>query len=216
MRRRGRGGRSEVAGPVPCTAPASALTPPVLPLPSLTSAPPVGSASLSVPATLAPTGRLARVLLARIRGKPGDKAGGAPIPKQADGSPDTIGEHNINTSVVLMLCPGRVPRNRLLVQLGRAAVFQFPISAPFPGLLRPSPAGSRATALLLWLAGWLGTRLCAPAPVPAGWGHRCEPVWPASVGSQQAVWCRGRRGFEGCPSRAGCCHQPLSPPEPPL
>lgn len=76
--------------------------------------------------------------------------------------------------VVLTLSPGRVPENQAPpLQLGRPAVFQFPIGPAFPGLLLPTPAGSLATGPavpLLRPARQLGVGLCVPAPVPTRLG----------------------------------------------
>lgn len=83
--------------------------------------------------------------------KPGDRQVGVPIPEKADGGPEMISEQHRTTSAVWTLSLGQGPGNRLLIQLGQAAVFQFPISPLFPGLLCPTQleAWPRAAVPLL-------------------------------------------------------------------
>lgn len=79
----------------------------------------------------------------------------APTLGNADGGPEMVDEQNINPSAVLSLSPGRVLENWLPIQLGQAAVFQFPLGPLFPGLLLPPTqleAWPRAVVPPLWLA----------------------------------------------------------------
>lgn len=138
------------------------------------------------------------MLLAGLCVKLGDRQVAVPILGNADGGPEMMDEQNINTSVVSTLSPGRVPENGLPIQLGQAAVFQFPIGPLFPGPLLP-PAQLEvwpwAVVPLLRLARQLGVWLCVPAPDPVRWGHGCKPGQPSWLSKACVV--QGKVGISG-------------------
>lgn len=142
---------------------------PRAPLPSLTTSLPVGSVSISVSAN---PGSIKLVHKDEtICCWPG-QAGGCTDTKEGSGW--VVQKRWLNKrghQCGFDLVPGRVHENRLFIQLGRAAVFQFPINSPFPGPLLPH----QLEAWPLWSlsGGWLSSWEC---------GCVCQH-WPGRTGT---------------------------------